>query len=395
MNVRLMSDLDLQGKTVVFREDLNVPVKEGKITSDKRIRAAIPSLRFALDKGAGIIVLSHLGRPEEGVYSEEASLAPVAKRLEELLGVPVRLEKDYLDGVSVKPGECVLCENVRFNKGEKKNNEEVARKLAALGDVYVMDAFATAHRAQASTEGAIRFAKVACVGLLMAAELEAVTRILHAPKHPLLAIIGGSKVSTKLEVLNNLSKRVDKLIVGGGIANTFLEAAGYNMGSSLVEKDLIPEAGRLIEMAKERNVMLPLPSDVVVAPSFERASEAVTKKVSELSAEDCAFDIGEETVKEYAKLLADARTIVWNGPVGAFETVPFDKGSRALADILADSDAYTLVCGGDTVAAVESFGVASRMGYLSTGGGAFLEVLEGKTLPAVAALADAASKKKI
>ena len=216
MNVRLMSDLDLQGKTVVFREDLNVPVKEGKITSDKRIRAAIPSLRFALDKGAGIIVLSHLGRPEEGVYSEEASLAPVAKRLEELLGVPVRLEKDYLDGVSVKPGECVLCENVRFNKGEKKNNEEVARKLAALGDVYVMDAFATAHRAQASTEGAIRFAKVACVGLLMAAELEAVTRILHAPKHPLLAIIGGSKVSTKLEVLNNLSKRVDKLIVGGG-----------------------------------------------------------------------------------------------------------------------------------------------------------------------------------
>ena len=237
MNVRLMSDLDLQGKTVVFREDLNVPVKEGKITSDKRIRAAIPSLRFALDKGAGIIVLSHLGRPEEGVYSEEASLAPVAKRLEELLGVPVRLEKDYLDGVSVKPGECVLCENVRFNKGEKKNNEEVARKLAALGDVYVMDAFATAHRAQASTEGAIRFAKVACVGLLMAAELEAVTRILHAPKHPLLAIIGGSKVSTKLEVLNNLSKRVDKLIVGGGIANTFLKAAGYEVGKSLYEPD--------------------------------------------------------------------------------------------------------------------------------------------------------------
>ena len=291
MNVRLMSDLDLQGKTVVFREDLNVPVKEGKITSDKRIRAAIPSLKFALDKGAGIIVLSHLGRPEEGVYSEEASLAPVAKRLEELLGVPVRLEKDYLDGVSVKPGECVLCENVRFNKGEKKNNEDVARKLAALGDVYVMDAFATAHRAQASTEGAIRFAKVACVGLLMAAELEAVTRILHAPKHPLLAIIGGSKVSTKLEVLNNLSKRVDKLIVGGGIANTFLKAAGYEVGKSLYEPDLVESAAKIMEEAKGRGAAIPLPVDVVVGPALEEHAPATVLKVEDVRPTDMILDI--------------------------------------------------------------------------------------------------------
>ena len=295
MNVRLMSDLDMRGKTVVFREDLNVPVKEGKITSDKRIRAAIPSLKLALEKGAGLIVLSHLGRPEEGVFSEEASLAPVAKRLEELLGVPVRLVADYLDGVEVKPGECVLCENVRFNKGEKKNNEELARKLAALGDIYVMDAFATAHRAQASTEGAIRFAKTACVGLLMAAELEAVTRILHAPKHPLLAIIGGSKVSTKLEVLNNLSKRVDKLIVGGGIANTFLKAAGFEVGKSLCEDDLVASAAAIMAEAKERGAAIPLPVDVVVGPSLDEHAPATVLKVEDVRPDDMILDIGPDT----------------------------------------------------------------------------------------------------
>ena len=333
MNVRLMSDLDLQGKTVVFREDLNVPVKEGKITSDKRIRAAIPSLRFALDKGAGIIVLSHLGRPEEGVYSEEASLAPVAKRLEELLGVPVRLEKDYLDGVSVKPGECVLCENVRFNKGEKKNNEEVARKLAALGDVYVMDAFATAHRAQASTEGAIRFAKVACVGLLMAAELEAVTRILHAPKHPLLAIIGGSKVSTKLEVLNNLSKRVDKLIVGGGIANTFLKAAGYEVGKSLYEPDLVESAAKIMEEAKGRGAAIPLPVDVVVGPALEEHAPATVLKVEEVRPDDMILDIGPATAAMYAQIIAEARGHRASEASGRETEIPGAEGARgALVD---------------------------------------------------------------
>ena len=395
MKALTMNDVDMKGKRVVMRVDVNVPIHDGVITSDKRIRAVLPTIRKALDAGAGVILLAHLGRPTEGVFEEQFSLRPVAVHMGKLLGMPVEFCAEPLKGVECQPGQVVLCENVRFFKGEKKNNEELAAQYAAMGDIYVMDAFGAAHRAQASTEGALRKAPVAVAGPLMFAEMEAATKLLDKPERPLFAIIGGSKVSTKLTVLENLLRHVDGLIVGGGIANTFLEAAGYNMGASLVEKDLIPEAKRLIEMAKERNVMLPLPSDVVVAPSFERASEAVTKKVSELSAEDCAFDIGEETVKEYAKLLADARTIVWNGPVGAFETVPFDKGSRALADILADSDAYTLVCGGDTVAAVESFGVASRMGYLSTGGGAFLEVLEGKTLPAVAALADAASKKKI
>ena len=390
MKALTMNDVDMKGKRVVMRVDVNVPIHDGVITSDKRIRAVLPTIKKALDAGAGVILLAHLGRPTEGEFEEKFSLRPVAAHMGELLGVPVEFCAEPLNGVECKPGQVVLCENVRFFKGEKKNNEELAAKYAAMGDIYVMDAFGAAHRAQASTEGALRKAPVAVAGPLMFAEMEAATKLLDNPERPLFAIIGGSKVSTKLTVLENLLKHVDGLIVGGGIANTFLEAAGFNMGSSLVEKDLIPEAKRLIDMAKERNVILPLPTDVVVAPSFERASEAVTKKVSELSAEDCAFDIGEETVKEYAKLLGNARTIVWNGPVGAFETVPFDKGSRALADILAASDAYTLVCGGDTVAAVETFGVAAKMGYLSTGGGAFLEVLEGKTLPAVAALADVA-----
>ena len=379
MKALTMNDVDMKGKRVVMRVDVNVPIHDGVITSDKRIRAVLPTIKKALDAGAGVILLAHLGRPTEGVFEEKFSLRPVAAHMGKLLGMPVEFCAEPLKGVECKPGQVVLCENVRFFKGEKKNDEELAAKYAAMGDIYVMDAFGAAHRAQASTEGALRKAAVAVAGPLMFAEMEAATKLLDNPERPLFAIIGGSKVSTKLTVR-------------GGIAYTFLEAAGCNMGASLVEKHLIPEAKRLIDMAKERNVLLPLPTDVVVAPSFERASEAVTKKVSELSAEDCAFDIGEETVKSYAKLLADARTIVWNGPVGAFETVPFDKGSRALADILADSKAYTLVCGGDTVAAVESFGVADKMGYLSTGGGAFLEVLEGKTLPAVAALADAASK---
>jgi len=385
-----MKDVDMKGKRVVMRVDVNVPIHDGVITSDKRIRAVLPTIKAALEAGAGVILLAHLGRPTEGLFEEKFSLRPVAAHMGELLGQPVEFCADPLNGVECQPGQVVLCENVRFFKGEKKNNEELAATYAAMGDIYVMDAFGAAHRAQASTEGALRKAAVAVAGPLMFAEMEAASALLDEPKRPLYAIIGGSKVSTKLTVLDNLLNIVDGLIVGGGIANTFLEAAGYNMGASLVEKDLIPEAKRMIEKAKERGVALPLPTDVVVAPSFERAGEAVTKPVSELTAEDCAFDIGEATAAEYAKLLGEAKTIVWNGPVGAFEVVPFDKGSRALADILAGCDAYTLVCGGDTVAAVESFGVADKMGYLSTGGGAFLEVLEGKTLPAVAVLADCA-----
>ena len=385
-----MKDVDMKGKRVVMRVDVNVPIHDGVITSDKRIRAVLPTIKTALEAGAGVILLAHLGRPTEGLFEEKFSLRPVAAHMAELLGQPVEFCADPLNGVECQPGQVVLCENVRFFKGEKKNNEELAATYAAMGDIYVMDAFGAAHRAQASTEGALRKAATAVAGPLMFAEMEAATKLLDEPQRPLYAIIGGSKVSTKLTVLDNLLNIVDGLIVGGGIANTFLEAAGYNMGASLVEKDLIPEAKRMIEKAKERGVALPLPTDVVVAPSFERAGEAVTKPVSELTAEDCAFDIGEATAAEYAKLLAEAKTIVWNGPVGAFEVVPFDKGSRALADILAGCDAYTLVCGGDTVAAVEAFGVADKMGYLSTGGGAFLEVLEGKTLPAVATLADCA-----
>ena len=390
MKALTMKDVDMKGKRVVMRVDVNVPIHDGVITSDKRIRAVLPTIKAALEAGAGVILLAHLGRPTEGLFEEKFSLRPVAAHMGELLGQPVEFCADPLNGVECQPGQVVLCENVRFFKGEKKNNEELAATYAAMGDIYVMDAFGAAHRAQASTEGALRKAGTAVAGPLMFAEMEAATKLLDEPQRPLYAIIGGSKVSTKLTVLDNLLNIVDGLIVGGGIANTFLEAAGYNMGASLVEKDLIPEAKRMIEKAKERGVALPLPTDVVVAPSFERAGEAVTKPVSELTAEDCAFDIGEATAAEYAKLLGEAKTIVWNGPVGAFEVVPFDKGSRALADILAGCDAYTLVCGGDTVAAVEAFGVADKMGYLSTGGGAFLEVLEGKTLPAVAALADCA-----
>lgn len=391
MNVRLMSEMDLKGKTVVFREDLNVPIKGGKISSDKRIRAAIPSLKMALNKGAGIIVLSHLGRPEEGVFSEEDSLAPVAVRLEELLGIPVRLVADYVDGVPVAPGECVLCENVRFIKGEKKNTEELSRKLAALGDVYVMDAFATAHRAQASTEGAIRMAKLACAGPLMAAELEAVTRILHEPAHPLLAIIGGSKVSTKLEVLENLSKRVDQLILGGGIANTFLKAAGFEIGISLCEPDLLEAASRIMAEAKARGASIPLPMDVVVGTAFAENSPATVLDVENVRPTDMILDIGPKTVASYVEIIAAAGTVVWNGPVGAFEIEQFGKGTQAIAKAVAETPAYTVTGGGDSIAALEKYGYASQVDYISTAGGAFLEVLEGKTLPAVAALEAVAS----
>ncbi len=391
MKALSMNDVDLNGKRVVMRLDLNVPMKNGVISNDKRIRAVLPTIRLALDRGASVIALSHLGRPVEGEFDESFSLRPVAVRLGELLGIPVRFVEDPFAGLDIRPGEVVLCENVRFLKGEKKNNPELAAKLAGLGDVYVMDAFGAAHRAHASTEGAIRAAKQAVAGPLLLAEMEAATQVLEHPTRPLYAIVGGSKVSTKLTVLENLIKHVDGMIVGGGIANTFMLAAGMNMGRSLVEEDLVPEAKRLMELAASRGVKLPLPLDVVVAPGLDQPEKAEVKMASELGPEDCVLDIAEGSVKNYAAMLADAGTIVWNGPLGAFETVPFDRGSRAVAEILAASPAYTLVCGGDSIAAVEGFGLGDKMDYLSTGGGAFMEVLEGKTLPSVAALADRAA----
>lgn len=386
MSMHLMSGLDLQGKTVIFREDLNVPVKGGKITNDERIRMAIPSLRFVLDKGAGITVLSHLGRPEEGVYSEEASLAPVARRLGELLGVSVRLEKDYLDGVNVKPGGCILCKNVRFNEGKKKNSEEVARELAALDDVHVMDMLAMVHHAQASTEGAIRFAKVACVGLLMAAELETVTRILHAPKHPLFTVVNDFKISTKPEVLNNPSKRVDKFIVGGGIANTFLKATGYEVDKSLYGPGLVESAAEIMEEAKGRDAAILLPTDVVVDPVLRERAPVIVLEVGEVRPDNMILDIGPATVAMHAQIITEVDTVIWNGPVGASEIDQFGEGMETIAKAVAETSAYIVTGGGDSIAALEKYDYASQVDYISMAGGAFLEVLRDKTLPAAAAL---------
>lgn len=386
MNMQVMADLDLRGKTVVLREDLNVPLKEGRITSDKRIRAALPSIRMALDKGAGVLVLSHFGRPEEGVFDAASSLAPVAERLSELLGMPVPLVADVLGGVTVAPGQCALGENVRFLKGEKKNVEALAKQLAALGDVYVMDAFATAHRAQASTEGAVRFARTACAGPLLAAEVEAITRILHEPARPLLAIIGGSKVSTKLLVLENLAKRVDRLIVGGGIANTFLKAAGFEVGISLCEPDLVEAARRIMDEATARGVSIPLPTDVVVGPAFAEDAPATVRQVGDVKPDEMILDIGPETITAYEAIIASAGTVVWNGPVGAFEVEQFGRGTQAVALAVANGSAYSVAGGGDSIAALEKYGCIGNVNYVSTAGGAFLEILEGKTLPALAAL---------
>ena len=382
----VMNDMDLRGKIVVMREDLNVPFKEGRITSDKRIRAVVPSVRLALEKGAGVLVLSHFGRPEEGVFDAESSLAPVAARLGELLGMEVPLVADVLAGAQLAPGQCALGENVRFLKGEKKNNEELAKRLAALGDVYVMDAFATAHRAQASTEGAIRFAKTACAGPLLAAEVDALTRILDKPERPLLAIIGGSKVSTKLLVLDNLSKRVDRLIVGGGIANTFLKAVGYEVGKSLYEPDLVADARRIMDDAAARGVAIPLPSDVVVGPAFAEDAPATVKAVADVAPDDMILDIGPNTAMEYEAIIASAGTVVWNGPVGAFEIDQFGKGTETVARAVAKGKAYSVAGGGDSIAALEKYGCIADVNYVSTAGGAFLEMLEGKDLPALAAL---------
>lgn len=391
MSVIKMTDLDLAGKRVLIRSDLNVPVKDGKVTSDVRIRASLPTFEAALKAGARVMVMSHLGRPKEGVFSEEDSLKPVADRLSELLGRPVRLIRDWLEGVDVAPGELVLFENVRFNKGEGKDEEGLARKMAALCDVFVMDAFGTAHRAQASTHGVGKYAPVACAGILMAGELDALGKALEKPARPLVAIVAGSKVSTKLPVLESLSKVVDQLIVGGGIANTFIAAAGYPVGKSLVEMDLVPEAQRLIAAAKAKGGEVPVPTDVVVGKAFDANTPATVKQVSDIADDDMIFDIGPETAARYAEMMQKAGTIVWNGPVGVFEFDQFAKGTEELGRAIAASSAFSIAGGGDTIAALDKFGIFDQMSYVSTAGGAFMEFLEGKKLPAVAMLEERAA----
>jgi phosphoglycerate kinase len=381
-----MADQALAGKRVMIREDLNVPVEGGVVTSDARIRAALPTIRAALEQGARVILLSHLGRPKEGEFSAENSLAPVATRLGDLLGQPVRLQRDWLDGVECAPGEVVLCENVRFNKGEKKDDETLARRMAALCDVFVMDAFGTAHRAEASTHGVARFAPIACAGPLLVGELEALERALAHPARPLVAIVAGSKVSTKLTVLESLLAKVDKLIVGGGIANTFLAATGVAVGKSLHEPDMLDTARALLAQAKARGADIPLPTDVVVATEFAPTAIATVKPVAAVGADELILDIGPQTAAVLAQMLQSAGTILWNGPVGVFEFDQFGGGTRVIAEAIARSPAFSLAGGGDTLAAIEKYGVEQGISYISTGGGAFLEFVEGKTLPAVAAL---------
>ncbi|MFC1719615.1 phosphoglycerate kinase [Pseudomonadota bacterium] len=387
-----MEDLDLAGKRVLIREDLNVPVSDGRVTSDARIRAALPTLRMALEKGAAVIILSHLGRPVEGQPDPQFSLQPVADRLGELLGREVRLQSSWLGGVEVRPGEIVLCENVRFNPGEKKNDDSLARSMAALCDVFVMDAFGTAHRAQASTEGVIRFAPVACAGPLLARELDALAKGLLHPTRPMLAIVGGSKVSTKLSVLDTLLDKVDELIVGGGIANTFIAASGYGVGKSLYEPDLIHDAQLLIQKAHAKGGSIPIPKDVVVATAFSEDAEPMVRDVDEVGDDEMILDIGPLTAIEYSEMIAGAGTIIWNGPVGVFEFRNFAAGTRAMAEAIQRSSAYSIAGGGDTIAAIDQFRVADDISYISTGGGAFLEFVEGKVLPAVAALEEAAAR---
>ena len=390
MSIKRMIDLDLAGKRVLIRQDLNVPVKDGVVTSDLRIQASVPTVKAALEKGAAVILMSHLGRPTEGEYDEASSLKPVAERFTQLLGKPVTLVKDWIDGVAVNPGEVVLCENVRFNKGEKKNNEDLGKKMAALCDVFVMDAFGTAHRAEASTHAVAQFATIACAGPLLAAELDALGKALEHPQRPLVAIVGGSKVSTKLTVLESLSTKVDQLIVGGGIANTFIAAAGYPVGKSLYEADLLDEAKRLMAAAQAKGGEIPVPVDVVCAKEFSDTAVATVKNVADVAEDDLILDIGPKTAQRYAEILATAGSIVWNGPVGVFEIDQFGEGTKAMSMAIANSPAFSIAGGGDTLAAIDKYGIADKVSYTSTGGGAFLEFLEGKELPAVAVLASRA-----
>lgn len=393
MPIVRMVDLDLHNKRVIIREDFNVPLKDGNITSNTRIQAALPTIQLALKQNAAIILLSHLGRPEEGKFTPEDSLAPVAEELSKLLGKKVPLVKGWINGVKVQAGEVVLCENVRFEVGENKNNDELAKKMAALGDIFVMDAFATSHRAQASTYGIAKYAKIACAGPLLTAELDALGKALALPKRPMIAIVAGSKVSTKLTILESLSNKVDALIVGGGIANTFLAAVGFNVGKSLYEPDLLATSRHLLEKLQREGKQCPLPIDVIVAKTFSEDAKGTLKNVDALENDDMILDIGPKSIAQLEKILLAAKTIIWNGPVGVFEFPNFRAGTKAIADTIAESNAYSLAGGGDTIAAIEMFGVEKDISYISTAGGAFLEFLEGKTLPAVAILEQRGSLK--
>lgn len=390
MSVIKMTDLNLSGKRVLIREDLNVPLKNGQVADDTRIRASLPTIEHARNAGAKVMLMSHLGRPEEGIYDEAASLKPVAIRLSQLLGQEVKVIRDWLDGVALADGEVVLCENVRFNKGEGKNNDDLAKKMAAICDIYVMDAFGTAHRAQASTHGVAKYAPIACAGPLLAAELDALSKALDKPARPMVAIVGGSKVSTKLTVLKSLSRVVDQLIVGGGIANTFILAEGHKIGKSLAETDLVQEARDIIAAARAKGGDVPIPVDVVCGKEFSEQAKASLKAVDQVADDDMIFDIGPQSAKQLEAIIAKAGTIVWNGPVGVFEFDQFGAGTQALAQAIARSKAFSIAGGGDTLAAVAKYGIADKISYISTGGGAFLEFLEGKPLPAVEILAERA-----
>ena len=390
MNVIKMADLDLRGKRVLIREDLNTPIQDGKITSAVRLEASLPTIKLALEKGAKVMVCSHLGRPTEGELKPEDSLAPVVEWFAQRLNSKVRLSNDYLNGLDIAEGEVVFLENVRCNVGEKKNSDELAKKYAALCDVYVGDAFGTAHRAEASTHGVAKFAKIACAGPLMAAEIDALSKALHAPKRPLVAIVGGSKVSTKLTILESLAQKVDQLIVGGGIANTFMAAAGLPVGKSLYEANLVEQAKTLIAQAKARGADIPIPVDVVVGKKFDANEPAIVKAANDVAEDEMIFDIGPKTQAMFAELLNKAGTVVWNGPVGVFEFDQFGEGTKALSLAIAKSNAFSLAGGGDTLAAIEKYGIGEQMSYISTGGGAFLEFLEGKELPAIAILVERA-----
>lgn len=394
MNFLSITDVPLKGKKVLMRVDFNVPVKDGKVTSFVRIDAALPTIKYALDQGASVILMSHLGRPEEGQYNEAYSLKPVAECLTQKLGQSVNLIKDYLSGVNVNAGDVVICENVRFNKGEKKSDDALSQRLASLCDVFVMDAFATAHRAQASTYGVAKYAPVACAGLLLTEELNALKAVLKSPQKPLAAIVGGSKVSTKLTVLENLIDQVDQLIVGGGIANTFLVAAGFNVGKSLIEADLVDTARALIDKARAKGADIPLPLDVRVAKSFSEEAKAEIKTIESIEPDDMILDIGPLTEVKFATTIAKAKTILWNGPVGVFEFSEFELGTKAIAKAIADSDAFSVAGGGDTIAAIEKFNIKDKVSYISTAGGAFLEFIEGKTLPVVEVLCERAQEVK-
>lgn len=383
-------ELDLSDKRVLIREDYNVPIKNGKVEDDTRIRASLPTLNQCLEAGAKIIIVSHLGRPREGEYDDRFSLAPVAKCLSKLLGKEVPLIKNWINGIEFGNQDIALCENVRFEKGEKTNDDELARRMASLCNIYVNDAFATAHRAQASTHGVAKYAPVSCAGPLLIAELKTLSEILREPKKPLLAIVGGSKISTKLTILESLLKKVNQLIVGGGIANTFLAAAGYNIGNSLYEPDLVGEASKLMSQAKKRGSEIPLPTDVVCAKEYSENAEATVKKLDQVSNDDLIMDIGPDTAAYFSELIKKASTIVWNGPLGVFEFEQFGNGTRLLADAIASSDAYSIAGGGDTLSAIAKYNVGKNISYISTGGGAFLEFLEGKKLPAVQILEESA-----